>query len=521
MGKSELKKELQTRGLSISGGREQLIHRLHLADAPAPPSPSAALPAAVDSTTETEPVPAAVISETEVKEEEKTEEEPVKKTRAVRKKKTATTPVLASSSSTDLEQQQQLSETALLKLAKGELQAMAATHGVAKSGTKAQIVARILEVENSGEVEPAAEAGEETFATAVAEAVEAPKKKRVVVKKKTPIVAKEMEITTTETEKEESTPISTSTIQPFTPRSPLRLSEAAALKRDTALAAAVTVTAALNSKRRVLAMMEEVISVAMTTSAAQNLKWQQEEQHAEKDKKEEEEKIQKINAAEEEEKLATSSEPSPSPVTVSERRKLSPQEAAKVLEEVVRRKGTGGVGLGTGDGGDGGDGSNSGSNSGRGNGNSGFAEVVVAGVQKQVEVASEEVDSMKTVMAGLKDRLSTQEENTEQLRASIQKTEAPSAAAVAAAAVAAVVVQEEQKIIEKTVVDEEKQKKEMVYTLNTQETTAPAITKAPTTAATPVVIGENMQALIDFTLTLGKAVSVVGREVFKSMMKKK
>ncbi|KAL4530278.1 hypothetical protein Ndes2437B_g03785 [Nannochloris sp. 'desiccata'] len=461
--KSELKKELQTRGLSISGGREQLIHRLHLSDAP-PPLPVATLP---NTTATAAEATTPLVAETEIKEEEPASG---KKPRAVRKKK-AKTPVLTSNGDTVLpsspsdiitEQpegagpaEQQLNETTLVKLAKGELQAMAVARGLAKSGTKAQIAARILELELG--------AGIGAASVEITPAVAAPKQR--APRKKTTILKK----TSTDDEIElfQSITTTSKSIKPFTPPPPLRLSESAALKRDAALAAAVTVTAALNSKRRVLAMMEEAIAVA----------------------------------------------PSTPPVPVSERRRLSPDEAAKVLEEVVRRKGTGGVGLGTGRGGDG-DGS-------------GTAGVIVAGAGKQAEVFSE-VDSMKTVMAGLKARLNAQEENTEQLRASMQKNSCKSAGA--AGDVGDVVqVQEEQKVVGKVAVDTGEKAVFMVDKQQEQTTTASpttitakasSTTSTSTAAAAAVSDDTQLQSAIDFALTLGKAVTVVGRGLFNSIMKK-
>ncbi|KAL4517966.1 hypothetical protein Ndes2526A_g02332 [Nannochloris sp. 'desiccata'] len=503
--KSELKKELQTRGLSISGGREQLIHRLHLSDAP-PPLPVATLP---NTTATAAEATTPLVAETEIKEEEPASG---KKPRAVRKKK-AKTPVLTSNGDTVLasspsdmitEQpegagpaEQQLNETTLVKLAKGELQAMAVARGLAKSGTKAQIAARILELELG--------AGIGAASVEITPAVAAPKQR--APRKKTTILKK----TSTDDEIElfQSITTTSKSIKPFTPPPPLRLSESAALKRDAALAAAVTVTAALNSKRRVLAMMEEAIAVAVTTTAAQNVKWQQEE-------KEKGQQAQKVEKKKMTSSSLSSSEPSTPPVPVSERRRLSPDEAAKVLEEVVRRKGTGGVGLGTGRGGDG-DGS-------------GTAGVIVAGAGKQAEVFSE-VDSMKTVMAGLKARLNAQEENTEQLRASMQKNSCKSAGA--AGDVGDVVqVQEEQKVVGKVAVDTGEKAVFMVDKQQEQTTTASPTTitaKASSTtststaaaaAAAAVSDDTQLQSAIDFALTLRKAVTVVGRGLFNSIMKK-
>jgi hypothetical protein len=456
--KAELKKELKTRGLSISGGREQLIHRLHLSDAP-PPVPV--------SETESVAILPAVAAENEINEiKEEEAAEPEKKTRAVRKKKT--TAIIASDSSPFVvaapvsEQQQEpleMNEATLLKLAKPELQTLAVARGVAKSGTKAQIVSRIMEADLGVTV-----AADEAPSTAAAP------KKRAVAKKKTTI-AKKTTITDTEELKNSTattTATTTTTITALYQRpASLQLSPAAVLKRDEALAAAVTVVTALNSKRRTLEMMEQVISVAVATTAAQNLKW------AEQDQENKNKKIEQVEKK---------------TLPISKFKKLSPDEAAKVLEEVVRRKGTGGIGLGTG----GTENNNSTNNNknnlnnnGDGTGN-GAADLVTAGSIKQIEVASE-VDSMKTVMAGLKERLITQEENTEQLfRASIQSSTATTAAATAATTAAATA----------------------------------ASSTTPAAAAAPIAQRENMQATIDFALTLGKAISVVGREIFKSFMKK-
>ncbi|KAG7671178.1 hypothetical protein KSW81_003317 [Nannochloris sp. 'desiccata'] len=183
------------------------------------------------------------------------------------------------------------------------------------------------------------------------------------------------------------------------------------------------------------------------------------------------------------------------------------------MEEVVRRKGTGGVGLGTGRGGDG-DGS-------------GTAGVIVAGAGKQAEVFSE-VDSMKTVMAGLKARLNAQEENTEQLRASMQKNSCKSAGA--AGDVGDVVqVQEEQKVVGKVAVDTGEKAVFMVDKQQEQTTTASpttitakasSTTSTSTAAAAAVSDDTQLQSAIDFALTLGKAVTVVGRGLFNSIMKK-
>jgi hypothetical protein len=456
--KSALKVELQTRGLSISGGREQLIHRLHLSDGANPPDDT---PPVIDDT------PAAVealptVAEVDIKEKEPA---PVKKPCAVRKKKTATAVMTASDGSTEEQaaaaaEPEQLNDATLLKLAKGELQAMAAARGIAKSGTKAQIVARILE----GELRAVAA---ETTAVPPVAAVAAPKKRAAKKKPSTP------KKTSTDTE-ESAISTTMTTIDPYQRPSPLHLSEAASLKRDGALAAPITDPAKLNSKRRVLAMIEESIAVAMTTTAAQNLKWQQQAQNI----------IKKEETTPP--SSASSANPTASPTTpttavtpaVSERRRLSADEAAKVLEEVVRRKGTGGVGLGTGNNDKN---KNSGGGGSGGNGSPAAAAttevvVAVAGAQRhQSEVASE-VDSMKTVMAGLKARLYAQEENTEQLRASMQNKTGDT-------------------------------------------TTSPAAASTPT--PTPTESDESLQSAIDFALTLGKAVSVVGRGLFNSIMNKK
>jgi len=476
--KSEVKKELRTRGLSISGGREQLIHRLHLSDAP-PPPPVPAPPTTA----------APVVAETEIKEEKPAS---VKKPRAVRKKKIAA-PVttsnddalLASPSDTLINEQeaetaeQQLNETTLLKLAKGELQAMAIARGLAKSGTKAQIAARILNVEFGAGVGAAASV---ELPKSIPSAVAAPKQR--APRKKTSTLKK---IST------KSSSRTATSMEPITPPSPLRLSESAALKRDAALAAAVTDTTAINSKRRVLATMEESIAVAVTAAAAQNLKWQQEAER----------KKQKIE--EEEEKIASSFSAAAAPVAVSERRRLSPDEAAKVLEEVVRRKGTGGVGLGTGEGGS------------SGNGSGSSADVVVSErFRKQAEVFSE-VDSMKTVMAGFRSRMNAQEESTEQLRASMQKNSDDTARAVVLAVRDAVQVQQELKMVDKVVDTDGVEAFSMVDKQEEQRAPTSPLT---TTAKASSDEKRQLQSAIDFALTLGKAMTVLGRGLINSVMKK-
>ena len=468
--KSQLKKELQTRGLSISGGRDQLIHRLYVADNPLPPIENAIPQQPADATATEE-------SETTLAQIHQEDPVPVKKPRAVRKKKTCTTPItllpINSDQSNQLPESDQLNETSLLKLAKGDLQAMAAARGLAKSGTKAQIVARILEVET----------GETVAATDQLTAAPIAERKKRVVKKKATSASSTNEpknsTTTTTINNEESASSTTTSTTPskkiYEPAAPLRLNESATLKMNSALEAAATVVAALNSKRRVLEMMQETVAVAVAVTAAQNLKWKELEIEKESMKNEETNARSSSAAAT---TTATPSSSSPSPIaSPSERRRLSPDEAAKVLEEVVRRKGTGGVGLGAG-----GNNKNS-NNSGGGNGDG-----------ASVGAAASEVDSMKTVMAGLKARLHAQEENTEQLRVALTQ-EKTTSTSVAPAAPGAVAVEEKKK----------------------KETTAG--TPASTPSAAPV--SDDMRSAIDFALTLGKAVTIVGRGFFNSLVNKK
>jgi hypothetical protein len=470
---SELKKELRTRGLSISGRREQLIHRLHLSDAPPPITP-------LPDTTATEVAPLLVVAKTEIKEEKPAS---VKKPRAVRKKKTAAPAlisnddgVLDSSSSSIIiteqkaqpaEQQQQLKETTLLKLAKGELQAMAVARDLAKSGTKAQIAARILAVELGTGIRTSSIKSSSAVASDVPAAPKqrAPRKKTNTRKK----ISTESTSTTT-------TPSEAS--KPFAPPSPLRLSQ----------------SAFLNSKRRVLDMMEASIAVAATITAAQNLKWQEKE-------KQERQKFENKEA-----KVASSASP----------RRLSPDEAVKVLEEVVRRKGTGGVGLGTGlsSGTDG--------NSDNGSGNVADDVLVVPRSRKHVEVSSQ-VDLMKTAMAGFKNRLNAQEHNTEQLRASMQKSSGKKVAArarVLAGSDDGVHMQEEQTMVDE-IIDKDGRKTRFSMMNTQQEHTTPTPSRnAIDTAKAFYEEDTQLQSALEFALTVGKVMTVLGRGLVNSIMKK-
>lgn len=283
-----------------------------------------------------------------------------------------------------------LGEAAMLKLSKPDLQALAQAKGVPKSGTKAQIVARIL----------GAEGGATAGATPAAAAAPTPAKKPRAPRKKAAVKEKGVQLKTA------SVATARASEDPARMRAVLEGQVAA-------VAAAAAVVAAMNRSARVLWGQQDALDAAIKVSAALSVKWSVLEGHqhaiaapagvaAAANHRQQaaalatghQEAIHVTETAAQSAPVASAEAPAaaaaatdaaaaePALPPPGSRRKLSPTEATRVLEEIARRKGAGDTSAGP---------------------------------------SSAEVERARQVMAALRADLEEQERRTQQLTAVIAR----------------------------------------------------------------------------------------------------